>query len=201
MLGRFNSNKQKRQHSAIVDDVADLSAPKKLKGLGSKSRVTSCPDPLDDGLLILEDREEGEAEDLPEVHDSEGLRDAVDKGRSHSWGDFAFSYVTRVLKPGPRAGTVSLQWQCVCRYHRNVDDPAGTHCTKTLSFTTAVESLARLRELRAWALAGRGCASDKRTGPGGHKGVGYSAFLQLADDEMDDHLAVGLAAEAWVQID
>ena len=144
LLGRSGSKKQKRQHSAIVDDVADMDAPKKLKGLGKQSHVTSCPTPLDDGLLMLEDREEGEAEELEEVSGSAGLRDGVDKCKSHMWGDFVFSYVTRVVKSGPRAGVRTTQWQCLCKYHRNEHDPAGTHCTKTLSFTTEAEALARL---------------------------------------------------------
>ena len=178
-----------------------MDAPKKLKGLGKQSHVTSCPTPLDDGLLMLEDREEGEAEELEEVSGSAGLRDAVDKCKSHNWGDFVFSYVTRVIKSGPRAGMLTTQWQCVCKHHRDDHDPVGTHCTKTLSFATDAESLARLRELRAWALAGRGCASNKRSGPGGHKTYGHSALLQLTDDEMDERLAVGRAAPSWVQVD
>ena len=198
LLGRATGTGNKRKRDVIVDDVADMELPlRKLPGFLAIPDSTHCGHALDDGLLAIEDRSEGEPEELEDIRGAEGLKDAVDKTLSHRWGPFYFSAVTRTTKQGRSAGTETRQWQVVCKYHRCPADPEGTNCTKTASYRSKEESLQRIRELRALVLAGRTCPSNDRLA---HKVVPFRHLLVFTDSAMDEALAEGLEDEAWIQV-
>ena len=83
LLGRHGDVNKKRPRSTVVDDMADMLAPgkNKLKGLGDRGHDPGIPHPLDNGLLMLEDGEEGEDEALDELTGIDGLRVAVDQAK------------------------------------------------------------------------------------------------------------------------
>ncbi len=196
---------ERQRQLAICNDTADLSnLSSKRLAIGYAHRA-SRPAHGGDGFLAIEDaHREGEPEELKDIqHDVEEMRAHVDANKSHLWGPFRFTYVERLIKSGPRAGSMLTQWQCTCKYHKNTGDGA-TQCTKTESFAGDLERDLVAHKLRAWCIAGRDAAiqnSKKQHGSGaGHQDCGFAKFVKMSDSQLNDLLAQGLAADDWIRV-
>ena len=67
-MGRAPASAKGTKRAALVDDVADMEAPKKaLCGFGKRQRVAYEARPVENALLMIEDRQEGDPDELPEM--------------------------------------------------------------------------------------------------------------------------------------
>jgi hypothetical protein len=125
---------------------------------------------------------------------------------SDKWGPFNMSAVTRAVLNRSGNPVIAYQLVCSCPWHRDCGDPAATRCTRTVAYDSGREGSRAMvvRQLKAWALAGRDKKhrANKDDCEHSHKFVENLSADQLPDDAtLNQQLRSAMQRPSWFTYD